>query len=217
MELVLSRKQIAEADRIAIEEYGIAVEQLMELAGFAVAEKAREICAGKLIVLLVGKGNNGGDALVAGRHLHNWGFEITAVHPFPEQEFKGIPKQQFEILKKMQIKNFEFGNENSGKALQNADLIIDGLFGFNLESTPRGKFAELIEKVNSLNKRVLAVDLPSGLDADSGKAEGACINASATVTFAAMKKGLTTAKGKKAAGDVSVADIGIPKGIYGLV
>lgn len=212
-DLILTREQAIEAERIAIEEQGISIEQLMESAGMQVAEKAKEICKGKKIVLLAGKGNNGGDVLVAAKHLHNWGFDCYIIYPFSETDFKTLPKKQFEIVKKAGIKNFEFPGQGA-KELENADLIVDGLFGFNLQGAVKGKFAQLIKKVNSLEKRVLAVDVPSGFDLGKERAEGVCIKADETITLGVMKKGLLSEDGKKVSGNVSVANIGIPEEVY---
>ena len=205
---------MAQIDRIMMGEMGVDMLQLMELAGFGVAEAARQYCALDLtqrpvIVALAGTGGNGGDAMVAARLLHAWGAKVTVLLSKPRDSFSGIAAHQLEILKRMSI----LVVEPTGSDLPSADLIIDGLFGFSLQGDPRGEAARLIELANTHPAPVLAIDVPSGLDATSGEIGDPCIRAAWTVTLAMPKTGLMVAS-RDVTGAVWLADIGVPPGIY---
>lgn len=187
---------------------GVGVLQVMELAGAAVAAHARRMARGGSILILAGKGNNGGDGLVAARRLHAWGCPVVvrlAEEPgTPEcaaalaaARGSGVPfLQQAELP----------------QALAAAGLVVDALLGFSLAGAPREPVAGLIEAANAAAGRgvpVLAVDLPSGVLADTGQTPGVAVQATRTVTFGAPKRGLYTEPGATLAGRLAMADIGL--------
>jgi hydroxyethylthiazole kinase-like uncharacterized protein yjeF len=183
---------------------GISVEQLMENAGWAVACGARGLLGGtygKRVVVVCGKGNNAGDGLVAGRVLHGQGAHVTAV----------LTSDKHSELTALNIERFPgrvVGIGELAREIARADLVIDALLGVGLSRAPEGAIAEAIRVCEG--SLVLAVDVPSGLDSDTGQVPGEAIRARATVTFTGFKPGLLFAPGAELAGYIDVADIGIP-------
>lgn len=217
----VTRQQMKELDRQSIEEYGIPAVILMENAGRAVAEESLKML-GKLprgkVTLLCGTGNNGGDGLVAARHLFNHGLPIqviylgnvksTMVHP--ELNASAI---NLNIVRRMRIPIRESKKINVAGVIakiKDSAVIIDAIFGIGLDRPVKGFLKSLIEHVNNLKIPILAVDLPSGLDADRGRPLGVAIRAVKTVTFGAPKIGFTAPSAPRYTGEVIVADIGIP-------
>lgn len=194
----ISAAKMAEADRRAIHELGIPRSALMENAGLKVFESVMQLwgCPRKVCVLC-GKGNNGADAKIAAEHFKKAGASVTIISP--------------------DAANALFQLESN---LSDCDLVIDGLFGTGLKNEVSQINAEIIGLVNDLkaskynparqNYRVVSVDLPSGINADTGEIMGACVNADLTVSFHAVKAGLLTSNGINLAGRILVADIGIP-------
>lgn len=213
----LTGEQMARIDRVMIDEMGLDALQLMELAGHGVADMARRHCELDLarrpqIVALAGTGGNGGDAMVAARLLHAWGARCTVLLAKPRDDYAGITAHQLGILDRMAIPVVEPGSTSP----PDADLILDGLFGFSLRGAPRGEAARMITLANDHPAPILAIDLPSGLDATSGTVRTPCITARWTVTLALPKTGLTRAPGS-ITGDIWVADIGVPSRVYGMI
>jgi len=204
--------QIAELDRRATEEYGIPVPRLMEAAGRRVAQAARELLGGARgpVVVLVGKGNNGGDGLVAARHLAAAGTAVTALLVAPESEYAGEAGRTLAEAKASGVEVRLAAPEALQEPLGEAALIVDALFGTGFRGPARGLAAEVIRAANLAGRPILAVDVPSGLDADSGRAEGPAIRAAATVTMGLPKVGLLVYPGADLAGAIYVADIGYP-------
>jgi NAD(P)H-hydrate epimerase len=197
---------MAEADRIVSEDLGIALELLMENASHQVAAAARAFLgavAGKRIVALVGSGNNGGDALGALRHLSGWGAEVRAMLSGPADRLRPLARRQHDILDRLVLRRDD-------AAVEDADLIIDGLLGYSVASPPRDAVADLIRAANASRLPILAVDLPSGLHPDTGEPLGVTIRAAMTVTLALPKRGLIETRSRALVGDLLLADIGIP-------
>jgi len=194
----LTSAQVRELDRLASERFGIALDWLMEAAGW----QAARTCDGRTAVVC-GIGNNAGDGLAAARHLHRWG-RLASVSCIERARLRGDALRELEALIKLGV---EIGDQPS---FPGADLVLDAVFGTGLNRPPEGRFAEWIEAINASGLRVVAVDLPSGLDSDTGVAYSPCVRADVTVTFTLPKAGLLTADGPRVAGDISVADIGIP-------
>lgn len=209
----ISAKKMALIDKLQVEQMGIGIMQMMEIAGLDVALLAKKMSKGKKIAVLCGKGNNGGDGIVAARHLTNFGFEPTLIFPFSPRVLKGIPKHQLGIARKMKIPIINSSKQRSraNGAIQKSDLIIDCLIGYNLKGNPRGEFAKLIETANDSEKKILACDVPSGLDASTGKAFTPCIKANATIALTLPKTGLR--KGKKFAGTIYVGYLTVPDSV----
>ena len=182
---------------------------LMARAGLAAAHQARELMHERRgpILVLAGPGNNGGDAFVAARYLQEWFFDVYVL-------FTG----NVEKLPPDAAKAFHRWQQHSPRSLltqwhaeKQWALIIDGLFGLGLRSEPKDPYRSLIERVNAQGAPVLALDLPSGLDADTGRVYGRCIRATHTLTFIAAKPGLFTQDGPDHCGQISLEDLEVPR------
>lgn len=206
-------------DNSAIRDFFIPGLVLMENAGIAVVKAASELlgcCQNRRIVILAGKGNNGGDGLVAARHLSNGGSKVRVYLLGPRDEIKGDAGVNLAIWLKLgqTVEDILPGGNLPEKLLQNlelADLVIDAAYGTGFRGEVRGAAVSLFNAVNNCRTPVLAVDIPSGLEADTGRAAGSCVKATATVTFGLPKIGLLTGDGPGYAGRVKVEDISIPK------
>lgn len=216
----ITAERMKKIDLAAIKEYKIPSLLLMENAGRSVACAASKMLAkNKKITLVCGKGNNAGDGFVCARHLINKNYDVSLFLVVPPSCLRGDAKKNFIILKKMKAKiniiTLKKIN-NFKQELKNSGLIIDAIFGIGLKKSVKGRFKQAIDLVNQSKKRVLAVDLPSGLEANSGKVLGSCIQAKKTVTLAALKTGLLKNRGPEFCGKVIVADISIPRElVYG--
>ena len=214
----VTAEEMAALDRHAIRDLKIPSLTLMENAGYAVAKEAANISKGNNIVIVCGKGNNGGDGFVAARHLiHEFNKQVTVILIGWKNEIKHDPGLMLEKL---------LGNAKdactqapdyqafikSKPLLESADLIIDAIFGIGLSKKVRSPYLEIITHINSLNKEVLAVDVPSGLNASSGEVMGIAIKATETFTFAAAKTGFYVNDGPQYCGTIKIVDIGIPVG-----
>lgn len=221
MELVTSGEMRA-IDASAIEEIGIPQEALMENAGRAVAEEARRFAetAGKGAdfgwLILAGKGNNGGDGLVCARHLRDMGFRVAVLYAEPPERMQGAAALQRDIASRLGIPARVYALSDTGADAANAgwfagfDGLIDALLGTGSAGEPRAPYASLIEAAVQSGLPVVAVDIPSGLNADTGAVAKASIRAKVTVALAYAKRGLHQHPGAGRAGEVVVRPIGIP-------
>jgi NAD(P)H-hydrate epimerase len=209
----LTADEMAIADRDASEVFGISTANLMEKAGLATATLAQRMLGGvsgeRRVVCLVGKGNNGGDGLVAARHLADWGVEGKVVLGAERAELRDLPAQQ---LRAAHEKGIEVLTLDEG--MTGAKLIIDALLGYSSWGNPKEPVATLIRSANDSGVPVLAVDLPSGLDASSGEPGDPCIRAASTVTFGFPKSGFLNPRAAPYLGHLYLADIGAPVEIY---
>ena len=211
----LTRAQVREIDRRAIEQYHIPGIVLMENAARAASNAAMGMFRGrratqKSAAIVCGGGNNGGDGLAIARHLHNLGVLVTIVQAW-EKEPSGDAAINWRVIQAMEFSPLPM---KIAKAVLNPisnDLVIDALFGTGLSSAPRGEFATLIGSINNSRLPVLAVDLPSGLDCDSGEPLGPCVRATRTITFVAQKAGFANPASRAYTGDIIVGDIGCPR------
>ncbi len=212
--------QMVEVDRLMIEEYGIELIQMMENAGRTLGELVRRLLggsvAGRKIVVLVGKGNNGGGGMVAARHLANAGAYVTLALSASPSELGRVPEHQHRILERMDL-------ENTGKAtspndlpglLSGADMVIDALIGYSLHGAPREPIVSFIKAANESAAPVVSLDIPSGLDGDTGVAYEPCLRAGATLTLAWPKAGLLKPTAKPYVGELYLADISVPTAVY---
>jgi NAD(P)H-hydrate epimerase len=208
----LTTLQMAEVDRVMIEDYGITLIQMMENAGRNLAELARHLLGGHVtgrnVVVLCGSGNNGGGGMAAARHLLNWGAAVRVKVIANPSRIKEIPAHQWKILQAMGMK------QSSTLDLTQAALILDALIGYGLTGNPRGPVAAWIEHLNAAKRPVLSLDVPSGLDASNGDPGNPCVHASATLTLALPKTGLLTPQAKPYVGDLYLADISVPPELY---
>ncbi len=208
----LSTTQMVEVDRIMVEDMGILLIQMMENAGRDLAELARQMLGGqparRRIAILCGAGNNGGGGMVAARHLHSWGADVQvqlAADPF---RLKEVPAHQWSILQEIGL------TSKIQLDLTKFDLILDALIGYGIRGNPRDTAADWIDKANRSTQPILALDVPSGLDATTGFPGEPCIRATATLTLALPKAGLREASARPFVGDLYLADIGVPPEVY---
>ena len=217
---VVTAEQMKEIDRRA-QQAGAPVRELMENAGRAVFEQARRILKvpeGRRIAVVCGKGNNGGDGLVAARYLHNWGAEVSILLAARSQELQGEPRENLELAAQMGLTlNENVAPERVLEECRRADLVIDALLGTGVRGEVKGAAAEIIAAINRAGRPVLAVDLPSGIDADRGEPAGAAVRADYTVTLGLPKWGLLVGAGAEYAGELTIADIGFPAEVVAAV
>ena len=211
----ITAEQMAEVDRLMVEDYGIQLIQMMENAGRHLAELARNrflSCDAdrKHVVVLAGSGGNGGGVMVCARHLDNWGAEVSLYLTKPVKDLTGIIKHQGEILQQMGL---EIKSSEELRKKPRLDLIADGIIGYSLKGAPRGAAAEMIRWANRQSSPILALDLPSGLNASTGEVLEPTIRAAATLTLALPKLGLQAAE-TEVVGELYLADIGVPPELY---
>lgn len=206
-EFDLSREQVRELDRRAIEEYGVPGVVLMENAGRGCAELLMRLNPERLpVVILCGPGNNGGDGFVIARHLDNAGEEVGICVVADEAAYAGDARVNCEITRKSNITRVP-----PTALLTRKRWIVDAMFGTGLNRAISGDAAEVIAEVNASRWPVLAVDIPSGLDCDTGEPLGPTIRATHTATFVAPKLGFRNPNAKQYTGEVHVIDIGAPR------
>lgn len=214
---LVTGKEMAAIDKKAIEEWSIPELILMENAGLRVVEEIKELfpdLTNLKVIIVAGKGNNGGDGLVIARHLVNLGADVK-VFTLGTKSYKGASLINYQLAQKLPIKWQSIENEKNlhllRLSLHYTDLVIDALFGTGFHGSVQGLAQRVIEIINESSSLTLSVDIPSGLDADTGKVMGPCIKADRTVTFQLPKVGLAVQPGCEYAGKVKVADISIPK------
>ena len=217
----LTSDQMREVDRLLVEEFGIQLVQMMENAGRNLALLAGRILSDedetdalqdRPIVVLAGRGNNGGGGLAAARHLLNWGAWVQIVLTHPPGEFpEGVTRDQLSILRRMDA---PLAWADEGWELPPADLVIDALIGYGLSGDPHGRAADLIQLANSSVAPILSLDAPSGLDTTDGRLSNPHIAASVTMTLALPKQGLLQPQARAASGQLFLADIGVPPTLY---
>jgi len=199
-----SRSEIRKIENLATTLTHINGSGLMQKAGLAVAEIARDEIfknGGQRVLILAGSGNNGGDALVAARYLAAWWFTVTVVFAGEANKLSGDAKAAFDAW-------LNAGGRvmDDIPAHEKYDAIIDGLFGIGLTCELAGNYLRLVHTVNTLSAQhhvpVLAIDIPSGLNSDTGEMQGAAIRANMTVTFIAIKPGLLLRHGKECCGEI---------------
>jgi len=210
----LTTDQMREVDRLMVEDYGIALLQMMEHAGRHLAHVARRrFLSGDApegrVVVLAGTGGNGGGGLVAARRLHAWGAAVQVLTTRAPGAYDGVPAHQLAILRAMDV---PVRSAQEPPRLSDADVLLDALIGYSLTGDPRGAAAALIRAANDSSTPVLSLDVPSGLDATSGRVHTPAVRAEATMTLALPKTGL---HGNEAVtGDLYLADISVPPALY---
>lgn len=212
----VSTAQMIEVDRAMIEDFKIELVQMMENAGRNLAHLARRRFlggepVGKVVAVLAGTGANGGGGLVAARHLHNWGAHVQVFTTKPAEQFTPVPAHQLEILRRMQI---PVEHAEAVTQFSEADLIVDALIGYSLKGAPTGMAADLIRWANALDAPVLALDIPTGIDASTGAVFDPAIRAAATMTLALPKTGLRAPSAQDRVGELYLADIGAPRELF---
>ncbi|PRO67091.1 NAD(P)H-hydrate dehydratase [Alkalicoccus urumqiensis] len=207
---VVSREEMRAMDAHTIESVGIPSMVLMENAGREAAElaalEAEE--AGPSWAVLVGKGNNGGDGIVAARHLAALGLEPVVIFAEDPGACVGEAARQRDIMQEFAVERTVY--EPGKIAWERFDGVMDALLGTGTAGAPREPYAGLIREANAAGLPVVAIDIPSGLDADTGKVYDPCIAAVKTAALAYTKRGLEQYPGRSQAGEITVCDIGIP-------
>ncbi len=213
MKLVTS-SQMRNIDKKTIGGIGIPGLELMEKAGQGVALAAKEMLGevkNKKVVIFCGRGNNGGDGFVVGRYLSEWGADIQFYPTAKKEEVSGDAKTNLKKAEKMGLPITEVLKKEKIPSKIEADLIVDALFGTGFSGEITDFTKDVVEMINSSGIRVISVDIPSGLHADTGQFTGACIKAERTVTMALPKIGHFFFPGREMSGKVSVVDIGVPE------
>lgn len=208
--------EMREVDRIAVQEFGLGILQMMENAGRALAHHVMELLraadgrpSGEVVVL-AGSGGNGGGGLCCARHLHNRGWTVSIVLDRNPDALTGAAVQQQRILRAAGLE--PVSPAAAAQAIAGAALVVDALIGYGLRDAPQGRTAELIDFCAWSQARVLSLDVPSGLNATTGEAPGAVVRPQRTLTLALPKAGL-----RGAPGELYLADIGIPPAVFHLV
>ena len=214
----LTRQQARDFDAWAINTASVPGVVLMENAGSACAEVAiaeLEKLKGSKVCVFCGAGNNGGDGFVIARHLKNTGVNVVIALCGPSSKIKDDAEVNYKIACKIKIPitEFDVASANIKKDIEafarDCDLIVDAIFGTGLTGALRDDFVRLIDAINSLDIPIIAVDIPSGLDCDTGEPLGTAIKAIATVTFAAAKYGFQNPRSAQFTGQIYIASIGI--------
>ena len=216
--VVMTRDEVRAFDAWAINTLNIPGVVLMENAGRSCAElienKLEDVVKPK-VCIFCGTGNNGGDGYVIARHHINRGVQVVVVVCGDRNKIKGDAKINLDILEQMgvAIELLNPSDQDSAARVEcfstNADIIVDSLFGTGLRGQLSDEYRRLIDSINACNIPILAVDIPSGLDCDSGQPLGATIRAKWTVTFVAVKKGFVSKSAAQYTGEVFVSSIGI--------
>lgn len=214
--------RMADVDRLAIETYGITLLQMMEQAGSHLAEVVRREMGGDLVgrrvVVAVGPGNNGGGGLVAARHLVNRGAIVRVVLARPALRMTEAGRHQLATLLEMGasccVAIYDLPDEELAAALADADLVVDAILGYNARGAPHGEVERLIGFVVRSGRPVVSLDVPSGMDPDTGEAPGLAVAATATLTLALPKPGLLAGPGAERSGRLYLGDLGLPAALY---
>jgi hydroxyethylthiazole kinase-like uncharacterized protein yjeF len=208
LEPCLDAEEMRATDRWAIQDRGVPSLQLMETAGRAVAEAAAELASSSRAAVVCGKGNNGGDGLVAARILREMGFEVDALLLAPGDQLSDDAKANLERFDGAR----PVDPGEIGPAIAGTGVVVDAIFGTGFAGTPRDPAATAIDAMNEADAPVVATDVASGINAATGEVEGKAVAADVTVTFHAPKLGHWVAPGKEHTGELRVAPIGIPDG-----
>jgi len=201
--------QMREVDRIAVEEFGLGILQMMESAGRNLTLNVMDMLDGDRgeVAILAGSGGNGGGGLCCARHLHNRGFAVWVVLAREEAALTGAARNQLQILRAAGLQ--PVAPAQAEEVIRRAEIVVDALIGYSLRGAPRGRVAELIELCNRHAARVLSLDVPSGLNATTGETPGLVVHPERTLTLALPKTGL-----QRVPGELYLADIGIPPEVF---
>ena len=219
-QLVLNREQLRRVDVLAVERFGMTGLVLMENAGRGAAEIIHKLIADqplnrKPVVICCGKGNNGGDGFVIARHLSNAGRAVEVFLAADPERLTGDTQVNHRIAERMGLPMTRFDTpvaiSGAAARLAAAAMVIDAVLGTGFSGVVRPPLDAVIGAINALPpERIVAIDVPSGLDCDTGTAAGPCVRAGRTITFVAIKRGFVAPGADAYTGRVFVADIGAP-------
>ena len=213
---ILTREQAVQIDRCATTNFGMSGLVLMENAGRGVSDLLCALQVSSPIVVCCGKGNNAGDGYVIARHLLARNYDVRVLNWEPPEKIIGDARTNYLILRAMNapiVEHREGSSNEFFRILSDACWIVDALLGTGCKGAPRAPIKQAIEAINQATANTLAVDLPSGLDCDTGATPGAAVRADHTCTFLAAKPGLIAPAGKSYVGKLHVADLGIPASV----
>jgi NAD(P)H-hydrate epimerase len=199
----LTAAQMIEVDRVMVEDLQIELIQMMENAGRNLAQLIIDRLSPRSVTVLAGSGGNGGGGLVAARHLANRGVDVTVTLAGPPDALSPVAAHQFGILRPMGVPEHP--------EPRHADVVVDAMIGYSLRGAPRGRGAELIDRIGGIGDRVVALDNPSGLNVTDGSVSGSAVAADMTMTLALPKLGL---RGSAQVGELFCADISVPPSVY---
>jgi ADP-dependent NAD(P)H-hydrate dehydratase / NAD(P)H-hydrate epimerase len=192
---------------------GVDAATLMENAGREVARAAAALAGGlygRRCLVACGKGNNGGDGMVAGRHLARWGMRVTLITLDRSTDLREPAATNFQRLSEADVRVRPYSSGVLEREVERADVVVDAIFGTGFRGVPEGMYVEAIDGLNRSRCPVVAVDIPSGVNGETGEVEGSAVQADVTVTFGAAKVGVVLLPGAEVAGLVQVVDIGFP-------
>lgn len=210
---IITSEEMQRLDKNAQTKYGISSLVLMENAGMQTIRHIEEKYGSlkkKKMVVVCGKGNNGGDGFVIARHSANRGADVSVFLLADTKGVSGDARTNLIILKKMKVP-IHTGISNLKGSLNKADLIVDAIFGTGLKSDVKGIHAKTIDLINKSGRPIIAVDIPSGIDADTGQIKGSAVKADTTITFGIPKIGHFIYPGAAHSGLLKIADISLPK------
>ena len=216
MSFKLSRDEVRYVDRFAIKQYGIPPAVLMENAGRGCVDWLRKFGIRGPVVILCGKGNNAGDGLVIARHLLVRGAQPRVLLAADPQQYRGETRMNYEVCRQADVAICDMRtatDEALREALHDADWIVDALLGTGASGAPRSPMDAMIRVANELPARRMAIDIPSGLDCDTGCVADPTFRADHTCTFVAKKVGFDAATAQPFLGEVHVVDIGLPPNV----
>jgi NAD(P)H-hydrate epimerase len=211
MSVILSREEARELDRRAIEEFGVPGIVLMENAGRGIVDLLLSLQVRGPVVICCGKGNNAGDGFVVARHLDNQNILVDVLLFARADELKGDAKINYEIIRKSKLSIIDCSEKIDFSKLAQAAWIVDALFGVGFSGVVKSPYDDVINAINVSPAKILAIDVPSGLDCDTGEVMSVAVQAHHTATCATLKKGFVVPGAQKFIGHVTVIDIGLPK------
>lgn len=207
---IISADEARRLDKIAVEKFSIPSIILMENAGKNTAEIILKKLAKRhplQVAIFCGGGNNGGDGFVIARHLFNNDVKVKVFTAQKISKYTGDALINLNIIQKIKIPIVDISTQKI--KIPKVDLIVDALLGTGTKGKIREPYKKIIQKINSAKIPVLSVDIPSGIDADTGKKQGVAVKSNLTVTMVAIKKGLLVNDGRKHSGKIIITDIGI--------
>jgi NAD(P)H-hydrate epimerase len=211
MTAAISREQSRQLDRRAVQDYGMSSAMLMENAGRGAADVLCHLGIAGPVVICCGRGNNGGDGFVLARHLDLRRHQVRVLVFDDPARLQGDAALNFRVLEKSGVPVHRIGLHQLDAELSGAAWIVDALLGTGATGEPRPPFDKIIDAINARSSQVMAIDLPSGLDCDTGAAAVHTIRAAHTCTFVARKPGFLVPGAAEFTGEVHVVDIGAPR------